>query len=133
MKFSCLYLFDNSTHTLVEVKIDSLSKETPKQHRYHWLLVDRRLEKVTSLNFVSMSQNDAKSARNFREGVLEFDTQVARYLPTGSCDALELLAGDKVALRPGLSQAIAEFIVNYLRSVDLLNLPNQGKEIPLQP
>ena len=68
-----LYLFENDTHIISELKRLDVSSEESPDKRFFWFKFKKESNEVTKLNFISMRNNDEEQERSFEEGQLSFN------------------------------------------------------------
>lgn len=94
MEYDFLYAFKNETTLIAEIKVKGLPENTPRDLKYHWLLVTDECEKLT---FQSM-QKEPTQVRVFAEGVLQFNSNEAIYSNEFNKESFEAIQSSEIEL-----------------------------------
>jgi len=109
-KFKVLFFFDNSTISVVEVKItDNLAGNDPGKI-YHWLFIDKTTASLHRLNFISMNTSENRQQRSFRQGILHFDDRNADFTVGNQTDSINLVTRDSGDISAVIAREIGEYI-----------------------
>jgi len=95
MEYDFLYAFKNETTLIVEIKVKGLPENTPRDLKYHWLLVNE--DKCEKLTFQSM-QKEPTQVRVFAEGVLQFNSNEAIYSNEYNKESFEAIQSSEIDL-----------------------------------
>ena len=107
-----LYCFGSHGVYLVEVQRCDLPEDAAPQDVYFWLWLETDSDQVKRLQFESMGEEDGLEIRNFKEGVLSFDNEVAEFLHHDDTG----LAMDRIA-RGSITKAIKARCHTFLQGL----------------
>ncbi|MHA4895324.1 hypothetical protein ACXZ1K_11265 [Pedobacter sp. PWIIR3] len=80
LSFNCLYLLENGSISILEIKQTDLPVQAPKSDIYKWLCVDRASGKVVQLTFNSMDASGDIEERYFEQGYLKFNSETGTFI-----------------------------------------------------
>jgi hypothetical protein len=93
MNYTSLFYLMNERYSLVEIKINGLPKDSPKEDVYKWFAIASESNKVEKLKFKSMSEEvingNKMNVRKFENAELRFDNSFAKFVFEGDGHILE--------------------------------------------
>jgi (E)-4-hydroxy-3-methylbut-2-enyl-diphosphate synthase len=72
-RYEILFFLENDSIALLEVKRLDLDETADTSQRYQWFLVEKKLQSLSPLTFVAMTNDDKRHERVFEQGTLQFD------------------------------------------------------------
>lgn len=104
-----VYYFSSKEMDLIEVKRTDLDIfHHPLNKIYKWLVISKKVEQITELEFVSTQRDEEKEVRTFREGDLQFNLKVGELTYNGDFFLVNRM--DAYQVSPDLIQKIAGFM-----------------------
>ncbi len=73
-RYETLFFLENDFIALFEIKRLDMAESTDFSQRYQWFFLDKRLQSLNKLTFVSMTNEGERNERIFRQGTLQFNT-----------------------------------------------------------
>lgn len=108
LNYDYLCCFSNDTAFVVEVKVKNLAASAPLNKIYHWLYIESG--QVQKLQFKSMREQDGRNYREFVQGALIFDAEIAKLRLHQPAVEVELAVGGSDSIPADLDTLVRSFL-----------------------
>jgi len=108
--FKCLYLLENETHIILEIKRTDLPADADLSDVYKWLFIDKNGLSINQLWFCSADSSGDLEERYFEQGYLKFDSVQGVFIEKFNSAQHQMINKNSSGLSDHLLRAILEYL-----------------------